>query len=205
MTIDMRRMRLRLLGLLITAGLFAGTQAAAGDDTRLAGQLLVATEAMRDPRFSQSVILLLKHDERGAFGIMINRPLGRRPIAGLLADAGGGNEESVEGEIPVLFGGPVQPQYGFVIHSTDYRRPETLTVGDVAMTANKDVLRDIGQRQGPGKYLFALGYAGWGAGQLEGEIARGSWYAAPADRDLVFDAERGTVWEKAVARRIREM
>ncbi len=106
----------------------------------------------------------------------------------------------------MFLGGPVQPQFGFVVHSTDYRRPETLAVGDgLAMTASKDVLRDIGHHRGPAKYLFALGYAGWGAGQLEGEIARRDWFTAPAEPDLVFDAERGAVWEKALARRTREL
>ncbi len=105
----------------------------------------------------------------------------------------------------MFLGGPVQPQLGFVIHSSDYRRPETLVVGDqLAMTATPEVLRDIAHHQGPVKYLFALGYAGWGAGQLEGEIAQHHWFTAPADPDLVFDVERDTVWDKALARRTRE-
>ncbi|HEV8678252.1 MAG TPA: YqgE/AlgH family protein, partial [Stellaceae bacterium] len=106
----------------------------------------------------------------------------------------------------VFLGGPVQPQYGFVIHSSEYRRPDTLKVDDrLAMTASKEVLRDIGQHRGPAKYLFALGYAGWGAGQLEGEIARRDWFTVPADPELVFDTDRGAVWEKAAARRTREL
>jgi putative transcriptional regulator len=205
MTIEMsQRIRRRAALLLIAAGLFAGAAAAGESPEPVPGQLLVASEGMRDPRFRQSVIVLLKHDSNGAFGIVINRPLGERPIAALLADSGGDGKD-LEGTIPVFLGGPVQPQLGFVVHSAEYRLPETQTAGDVAMTASKEVLRDIGQRRGPAKYLFALGYAGWGAGQLEGEIARGGWHTAPADRDLVFDAERGTVWQKALARRIREM
>src|SRR5215216_986686 len=115
------------------------------------GQLLVASEGMRDPRFRQSVIVLLKHDSNGAFGIVINRPAGERPIAALLAD-GGGDGKDLEGTIQVFVGGPVQPQSGFVVHSAEYRLPETLTAGEVAMTASKEVLRDIGQRRGPAKY-----------------------------------------------------
>jgi len=177
----------------------------------LAGQLLVAPAAMQDPRFYHSVILLVRHDKTGAFGIVINRPLGERPLAALLADAdknGGkpGGDSAIEGTIRVFLGGPVQPQYGFVIHSADYRRSGTLAVtGQIAMTASKDVLRDIGHHRGPAKYLFALGYAGWGAGQLEGEIARRDWFTEPAAPDFVFDAERGTLWEKALARRTREL
>ena len=108
--------------------------------------------------------------------------------------------------IQIFRGGPVQPTSGFVIHSSDYHRPETLAVGNgLAMTASRAVLLDIGHHQGPAKSLFALGYAGWGAGQLEAEIARHDWFTAPAEPDLVFDAERATVWEKALARRTREL
>jgi putative transcriptional regulator len=171
-----------------------------------AGQLLVASATMQDPRFSHSVILLLRHDASGAFGVVINRPLGERPIAALLADSGSGGDSGIEGTIRVFLGGPVEPQYGFVIHGGDYRRPETLRLENgIAMTATKDVLRDIGHHQGPEKYLFALGYSGWGAGQLEGEIARHDWFTAPADPDLVFDEERDAVWERALARRTREL
>ena len=108
--------------------------------------------------------------------------------------------------IRVFAGGPVQPQFGFVVHSAEYRRPDTRAAGDaLAMTANKDVLRDIGRQAGPAKYLFALGYAGWGPGQLEAEIARKDWFTAPADLDLVFDADRDVVWERAMSRRLREL
>jgi len=172
------------------------------------GQLLIALEAIKDPRFFHSVILLIGHDRKGAFGITINRPLGERSLAELLV-AGGGSDErdnAIEGNIRVFAGGPVQPQFGFVVHSAEYRRPDTRAAGDaLAMTANKDVLRDIGRQAGPAKYLFALGYAGWGAGQLEAEIARKDWFTAPADPDLVFDADRDAVWERAMARRLREL
>jgi putative transcriptional regulator len=173
-----------------------------------AGELLIASAAIQDPRFQRAVVLLLRHDSTGAFGIVINHPLAERPLAALLADTDSkDNEDStVEGTIRVLLGGPVQPEYGFVIHGTDYHRPETLVVGDeLAMTASTAVLRDIGHHRGPAKFLFALGYAGWGAGQLEGEIANHGWFTAPATPDLVFDADRETVWEKALARRSREL
>lgn len=176
-----------------------------------AGELLIASAAIQDPRFHHSVILLLRHDEKGAFGIVINHPLTERPIAGLLAESGGkadqdAQDRAIEGTIRVFLGGPVEPSYGFVIHSGEYRRPETLTLDiGVAMTATKDILRDIGRHQGPAKYLFALGYAGWGAGQLEGEIARHDWFTTPGEPDLVFDEERGQLWERALARRTREL
>src|SRR5712692_1399123 len=181
------------------------------------GELLVASAAIQDPRFQHSVVLLLRHDATGAFGIIINNPIAERPLAEVLAaigdedgkggaDSQDGKDGAIEGMIRVFLGGPVQPQLGFVVHSVDYRRPETLVVGDrLAMTANKEVLRDIAHHQGPAKYLFALGYAGWGAGQLEAEIARHDWFTAPAEPDLVFDAARDAVWDSALARRTREL
>jgi putative transcriptional regulator len=202
--------RAQITAMMLSAAAAIGAIAALADDAPPAadppaGQLLIASAEIQDPRFVQSVVLLLRHDSSGAFGIVINPPLGQRPLADLLP-ATDGKDGASEGTIRVFVGGPVQPQYGFVIHSIDYRRPETLVVGDqLAMTASQEVLRDIGQHQGPAKYLFALGYAGWGAGQLEGEIANHGWFTAPAEPDLVFDAERGTVWEKALARRIREL
>ena len=200
-----------LAALLSVAALF--TAIAQADDAPPvvdppAGQLLIASAEMQDPRFQRTVILLLKHDSSGAFGIVINRPFGKRPLAAFLSESDSKDSQkgTVEGSIPVFLGGPVQPQLGFVIHSGEYRRPETLVVVDeLAMTANREVLHDIGRHQGPAKYLFALGYAGWGAGQLEDEIARHGWFTAPAAPDLVFDAERDEVWEKALARRAREL
>jgi putative transcriptional regulator len=174
-----------------------------------AGQLLIASDAIKDPRFFHSVILLIGHDRKGAFGVAINRPLGERPLAEVLAAAAGGRDErdsAVEGKIRVFAGGPVQPQFGFVVHTAEYSRPDTRAISEtLAMTVDKDVLRDIGRQVGPVKYLFVLGYAGWGPGQLEGEIARRDWFTAPAAPDLVFDVERDRVWERAMARRLREL
>jgi putative transcriptional regulator len=174
-----------------------------------AGQLLIASAAMQDPRFHHSVILLLQHDASGAFGLVINRWIAEKPIATLLTDSNGGSDaadKKLNRTIPVFLGGPVQPERGFIVHSAEYGRPETLPVGEAfAMTASREILRDIGRQQGPNKYLFAVGYAGWGAGQLESEIARRDWFTAPADPELVFDAERDQVWERALARRTRDL
>jgi putative transcriptional regulator len=199
--------------LLCFAALFAAMLIAAADPAPIpdppAGQLLIASEAIKDRRFFHSVILLIGHDRKGAFGIAINRPLGERSLSELLAATSGDGDEqdrAAAGTIRVFAGGPVQREFGFVVHSAEYRRPDTRAVGDaLAMTANKDVLRDIGRGTGPAKYLFALGYAGWSAGQLEGEIARRDWFTAPADPDLVFDLDRDAVWERAMARRMREL
>ncbi|HZT89062.1 MAG TPA: YqgE/AlgH family protein [Stellaceae bacterium] len=173
------------------------------------GDLLIAAARIQDPRFHHTVILLLRHDKDGAFGVVINRPVGERSIADLLAAAGDAKKPKSpvpEGTIRIFAGGPVQPELGFVVHSAEYRRDSTLPVDDqVAMTASREVLRDIGLHRGPGKSLFALGYAGWGAGQLEAEIARHDWFTAPDDPQLVFDDDRSDVWQHALSRRLREL
>lgn len=169
------------------------------------GELLIASAQMRDPRFDHAVILILRHTRDGAFGIVVNHPVARETVASLLAAAGDG-DKTVEGSIPVFSGGPVQTELGFLVHSADYRRAETMAVdGKVAMTASKDALKDIGHRQGPKKFFFAFGYAGWGAGQLEAEIERRDWFTTPEDPDLVFSPESGKVWDRALARRGREL
>jgi putative transcriptional regulator len=175
------------------------------DTTSLAGQLLIAAPTIGDPRFAHTVILMVRHDNEGALGIVINRPVGERSIAALL-EATGHNDPDIAGILRVFAGGPVQPELGFVIHSTEYRRAETVDVdGRVAMTASRQVLLDIGHNQGPEKSLFALGYAGWGPGQLEGELARHNWFTTPEEPKLVFDDDREKLWEDAMARRTREL
>jgi len=160
---------------------------------------------MGDPRFFQTVVLMARHDKNGAFGIVINRPMGERPLASLL-EALGENDAGVEGNVRIFAGGPVQRDLGFVVHSADYRASGTIAVdGRVAVTANRDVLRDIARKQGPKKSLIAFGYAGWGPGQLEGELAHNVWYTAPADPALVFDDDRDKVWEHATARRTQDL
>jgi putative transcriptional regulator len=169
------------------------------------GSLLIASAQIQDPRFYHAVILILQHDDGGAFGIIINHPIHSAKIATLLA-ATGNEDDSVEGSITVFSGGPVQPDLGFVVHTADYRRADTLAVdGKVAMTASKDALRDIGHHQGPKKFFFAFGYAGWGAGQLEAEIERKDWFITPEDPALVFDEDSGKVWDRALAHRQQEL
>jgi putative transcriptional regulator len=175
------------------------------DGSLLAGQLLVAAPTIGDPRFAHTVILMVKHDKAGAFGIIINRPVGERSISELL-EAAGDNAAGIAGTVRVFAGGPVQPDLGFVVHSAEYRRSETIDVdGHVAMTASREILRDIGQHQGPEKSLFALGYAGWGPGQLENEMARHDWFTTPEEPKLVFDDDRGSLWDEAMARRTRDL
>ena len=168
----------------------------------LTGQLLIASPALRGPPFDHAVILLAQHNRGGALGVVINRPADRRPrpIAGLLA-AYGEDASGVTDSVRVFAGGPVNPAVGIVVHSADYRRPDTLDIdGRVALTGAADVLRDIGLRKGPSKSLVAFGYAGWAPAQLENEMARGVWVSVPEDPALVFDDERANVWADALAR-----
>ena len=175
------------------------------DTASLTGQLLIAAPTIGDPRFAHTVILMVKHDKDGALGIVINRPVGEQSIASLL-EAPGEDVSGIEGNLRVFAGGPVQPELGFVVHSAEYRRDETIDVDErVAMTASRQILRDIGHHRGPEKSLFALGYAGWGPGQLEGEIARHDWFTTPEEPKLIFDDDRENLWEDAMARRTREL
>jgi putative transcriptional regulator len=164
----------------------------------LAGQLLVAAPTMSDPRFYQTVILMVRHDASGAMGIVLNRPTQERSLASLLAATGGGDGAAD--------GRPVQPEVGFVLHSTDYRRPETLDIdSQIALTSSREILRDIAKKQGPRLSLIAFGYAGWGSGQLEAELDLRVWFTAASDPALVFEIERDKVWEQATKRRTQDL
>jgi len=171
----------------------------------LDGRLLVAAPGMSDPRFQQTVILLVRHGADGAFGIVINRPIGQQPLAELLA-AAGLPTDGIEDSIRIFYGGPVQPEVGFVLHTPDYDGRSTLAIDHhLAMTADPEILRAIGQHKGPAKSLFAMGYAGWAPGQLEAELARGDWSLASGDPALVFDADRASLWDRAMARREKDI
>jgi putative transcriptional regulator len=171
----------------------------------LAGQILIASPGLRDPRFDHTVILMVRHNAGGALGIVLNRPLGERPLASLL-DATGAKDSTAGGSLRIYYGGPVQPEVGFVIHSADYHQPETIEINSrVAMTSSREILRDIASQHGPEKLLVAFGYAGWAAGQLEGELAQRAWFTSAADSKLIFDQDRDKVWDDAIAHRTQEL
>jgi len=158
--------------------------------TSFAGQLLIASPSLRDP-FDHAVIVIARHDRSGALGIVINRPITRRPIA----DAAG-----VTDSVLIFLGGPVSPNVAFALHSTEYHGSHTLDIdGHVALSDAAEVLRDIGIGHGPKQSLIAFGYAGWAPQQLDDELARGAWVAAPENPALVFDTDRAKVWTDALA------
>jgi putative transcriptional regulator len=167
----------------------------------LAGQLLVAAPEMGDPRFERAVVLIVEHGPGGAMGVVVNKPIGEQPLASLLK-ALGQKEGDVAGGVRVFSGGPVQPELGFVVHSSDYQRRETVAITDrLSMTASVGILHDIAANRGPAKALVAFGYAGWGPGQLEHEIELRAWGLVEADPALVFDEDRDKVWDLAWRRR----
>ncbi len=170
-------------------------------DKSLTGQLLVAMPAMADPRFTKSVIYMCAHSSEGAMGLVVNRMLDALTFPALLEQLGIDVPRALDQPIHVLFGGPVETGRGFVLHSPDYRRDGTLVVDDgVALTATIDILRAIASGKGPRRHLLALGYAGWGPGQLDSEFRANGWLSVDADEDLVFGANLETKWSRAMAK-----
>lgn len=170
------------------------------DTGYLTGQLLVAMPSMRDPRFTRSVIYMCAHNADGAMGLVVNRLVGSITFPDLLEQLGIESTMS-SGAIRVHFGGPVEAERGFVLHSTDYVQSGTMVVDqDVALTGTIDILRDMAGGQGPRKSLLALGYAGWGPGQLDAEIQANGWLSVPADESLVFDDGLDDKWERAIGK-----
>jgi putative transcriptional regulator len=166
--------------------------------TWLNGQLLIAMPGMRDPRFGRTVLYICTHSSEGAMGLVINRAFGEIRFADLMTQLG--IEGSSDQDRPVHFGGPVDSSRGFVLHSADFRADQTLVIDDnVALTATKDILQAIVEGHGPGKAIFALGYAKWFAGQLDSEIQANEWLTAPADNAIIFDKALDTKWERAIA------
>jgi putative transcriptional regulator len=181
------------------------TPAKTTDRTSHAGQLLVSSPTIGDAHFDHTVILLVQHDQKGALGIAINLPLEERPLASLLEKLGA-KDVKATGSVRIFSGGPVQPDIGFVIHSSDYHQPETVAIdGRIAMTSSRRILQDIGNDKGPEKYLVAFGYAGWGPGQLEAELERRVWFTAPGNSKLIFDEDRNKVWEVAYSHREEDL
>ena len=178
---------------------FSGS-AGSEEGSYLTGQLLIAMPTMTDTRFARTVIYICAHNADGAMGLVINRLVGAITFPDLLSQLGI-DSHSVTDEIRVHFGGPVESGRGFVLHSGEYQQDGTLQVDNsVALTATIDILRDIACGDGPRRLLLALGYAGWGPGQLDAEIQANGWLHCPPDEDLVFDDHLENKWERAIAK-----
>jgi putative transcriptional regulator len=163
----------------------------------LASQLLIAMPGMRDPNFNSTVTLICEHNEDGALGIVINRPLSLT-LGGLFEQLELEGADPAAAEFPVLMGGPVGPERGFVLHASSFSYEHSLEVSsEINLTLSRDIIDALAAGSGPDKTLVALGYAGWEPGQLEGEMLANSWLNVPATPEIVFDLPFPERWNAA--------
>ena len=165
----------------------------------LEGQILIAMPNMPDPKFEQAVLFLCAHSERGAMGLVLNKLVSNITFQDLLKQLRI-RPQSRRGTVAVQFGGPVETGRGFVLHSPDYSAgAATARIGgNVGLTATVDVLKAIAEGQGPKQSMLALGYAGWGGGQLESEIQRNGWLTCTSDDYLLYGQQLQGKWEYAI-------
>lgn len=153
----------------------------------LTSHFLIAMPAMQDPNFSRTLTFVCEHNERGALGIVVNRPIGDVTLETLYRQVEIPLEREALWNEPVFFGGPVQLEHGFVLHRPLGEWKSTLPVGEIGLTTSRDILEAMARGEGPRQHMVALGYAGWGAGQLEDEIGRNGWLTVRADPQVIFD------------------
>ena len=163
----------------------------------LTSHFLIAMPAMKDPNFSRTLTFVCEHDERGALGIVVNRPIDVT-LATLFRQVEIPLERSPLAEQPVFYGGPVQLEHGFVLHRPVGGWKSTLPVGDAGLTTSRDILEAMAAGEGPREQLVALGYAGWAPGQLEHELAQNGWLTVKADLDLIFNVPPEARWDAAM-------
>jgi len=169
--------------------------AAAEERQSLAGWLLVAEPKLEDPNFAHTVVFLVEHNERGAMGLVLNRVLGKGTFGAFLKGLNI-ELETADRDFDLHYGGPVEQRRGFVLHSPDFRGEDaTKEMGDFTVTTHVDVLRAMARGGGPKHSLFAMGYAGWSAGQMEAEIDRGDWTYVRAEPGVVFETPPEEMWD----------
>jgi len=160
----------------------------------ISGNFLIAVPGLDDPNFAHTVVLVCEHTKEGAFGLVINKIL-MNSITPLLQSLG---IERKRLDLPVYYGGPVKPEQGYVIYSPRNKKYDSIIITeDLAMTASKEILHDIASGNAPERFIFTLGFSGWGADQLEEELMMGSWLVAPADYDVVFRMPVNERWRAA--------
>ena len=163
--------------------------------------LLVATGKMRDPRFANTVIVMLKNDESGSFGLVINKPLGFIPLGSLINKVE--NQSSKQNElynvkVPIYWGGPVEENIILVLHSKEYQTENTKKYKDISVSSGYKILLEIADKKGPKKNLILIGHSGWGSGQLEGEMEGEGWILSEINTDLIFGTDNNNKWLKAI-------
>ncbi len=177
-------------------------QGCAGDPRFLGGRILIAMPGIGDPRFERAVVFICSHDDQHAMGIAVNRPVEGLTVPSLLERLGVKPTIEIPADL-VLLGGPVSPERGFVLHTSDYRCDDSsLDVGPgVALTATREVLTALGSHnRRPRRSILTLGYAGWGAGQLEHELREGVWLTCEPDEGLLFGDDHERKWPRALAK-----
>ncbi|MEN8178185.1 MAG: YqgE/AlgH family protein [Pseudomonadota bacterium] len=166
-------------------------------DNHLTNHFLIAMPGLADPNFFHTVTYICEHSEQGAMGLVINRPMGLQ-LADIFEQLDIKITDSNILQVPVYMGGPVQGDRGFVLHNTDSEWDSTLQVtAEISVTTSMDILQAIATGQGPAHSLITLGYAGWGAGQLEEELAQNAWLSGPAESDIIFSRASDQRWQAA--------
>ena len=161
---------------------------------------LIATEKMNDNRFKKTVIAMLENNEDGAWGLVINKPIGSIPLAMLIDPSLNTSEEREKlygVNILIFWGGPVEVKKIFVLHSSEYQSESTKNYGGISISQDYNILFDIAENKGPEKSLVILGYSGWGNGQLEGEMRRDHWILSDLNLNIIFEKESIKKWPKA--------
>ena len=164
----------------------------------LSGKFLIATPSMSDPRFHKSVIYMITHKSEGAMGIVINQPIVETKINNIINNEELKNNSNID-SIPITYGGPVDIKKGFILHTSEFKDESTIKVdSEIFLTSNISILKSIVKGDGPKKSLFALGYAGWLAGQLEDELSHDGWLVAPGNSKLIFECKAEKKWSEAI-------
>lgn len=167
------------------------------DTANLTDNLLIAMPNLRDPNFEHTVTYICEHNENGAMGIVVNRPIDIE-IQEVFEQMGIPTSEENVARVPIFLGGPVEEQRGFVLHTGDGDWDSSLKVNDnLSVTTSKDILEAMAKGEGPDQALIALGYAGWQGGQLEREISENAWLSVPATQSILFDLAPGKRWQAA--------
>ena len=202
----------KLLGILVLSLLFnfyISVQALDSPKNYLEGKFyssvknyfLVATKKMTDPRFKNTVIIMLKNDEKGAWGIVINKPLTSIPLGSLIyksRDATNKQKELYNVKIPVYWGGPVNESKILILHSQEYKNETTINFQNISISSDYNILFEIANNKGPKKNLVIVGISSWGEGQLEGEMEKEGWTLTEINLNLIFEMDNAEKWLNAI-------
>jgi len=202
-------LRAALFSLALLMAILPSKPATPAED-ELTGRLLIAVPDLNDPNFSGTVIYLVQHGAKGALGLVVNEPMGEVPLRRLLGSVGSGGEpprDDADGpNVPVHYGGPVEPRQAFILHSPDLLPESSVRIDErIAFSRDRELLYALEKGKGPKHLMLLLGYSGWAPGQLEAEIERESWYLAEWDESLVFGSDHAAKWQRAIARYAPEL